>query len=313
MSNQRSASDHEGKPSILKRPTRRLKTKKRNYPLVRVIQMSPPTLVTTEPEHFRTVVQQLTGSPSSSLSLSTSLLASVASSCELSVPVSNVQANLTDMVSNYQAPFDIPHSLQNELPLQEGRLAEEEDDDDFVLLATDRDSNMEDNNNTTACHNYVHRLNISPSRAGHSQASNPDTSNYHDSFADYASTTSTMSCNGVASSSSRFSISACFEELEGLVDPFHEAQSDSKESRSAGDPAQSCCSYKSLCDHGGCQWDLDAIDSLFDGVDDVPAGRLPVLAASSYSSLQGYVSHINAAAATNYGDIYNGHCQLITS
>ncbi|MCO5577091.1 hypothetical protein L7F22_030913 [Adiantum nelumboides] len=313
MSNQRSASDHKGKPSILKRPISKLKAKKSNYPLVRVIQMSPPTLVTTEPEHFRTVVQQLTGSPSSSLSLSTSLLASVASSCELSVPVSNVQANLTDMVSNYHAPLDNRHSLQNELPLQEGRLAEEEDDDDFVLLATDRDRNMEDSNViTTAYHTYVHRLNISPSRAGHSQASNPDPSNYHDSFnGDHASTTSMMSCHGAASSSSRFSISACFEELEGLVDPF-EAQSDSKESRSTGNPAQGC-SYKLSCDHGGCHWDVDAIDSLFDGVDDVAAGRLPLLAANSYSSLQGYVSHINAAAVTNYGDIYNGHYQLITS
>ncbi|KAH7297118.1 hypothetical protein KP509_26G054500 [Ceratopteris richardii] len=56
--------------AILRRNAKcKVKGRKMTHPLVRVIQMSPPTLVKVEPEEFKRVVQTLTGTPSFSSSI----------------------------------------------------------------------------------------------------------------------------------------------------------------------------------------------------------------------------------------------------
>lgn len=270
---------------FFKRPISKVKAKK-GFPLVRVIQMSPPTLVTTRPEDFRSVVQKLTGSPSSSPKSSSS----ASSSCR-----DSTQTTMRMTSSHHRASsIDISRGFQNtKLPLvmQRESRADEEADDDFVLLSTDHDSTGGNDNATYDA--FKRRLNSSHHKPGVFATSHENSG--HD-ILDSAAPHSTASDHAAPSSiSPRFSMAACFEGLEGLPDPF-EAQSASKPSSSTNDPQ---CSY-TMYNDDNCPWNLGAVEDFFQAMDEVAVdqGR-PSESASSNSSLQSY-----------NGD---GYCQLITS
>lgn len=228
--------------SVMKGSITKLKptvSNKKGFPLVRVIQMSSPTLVTTKPEDFMSVVQQLTGSPSSYK--------------HATFPLQDTSSLVT--------PLDFGEEEPMNMHLQRRFLVDEDSTSPLQLAAFDCEWPLQH-------HECIHEA--TPWHTGGDSSWQRDCSTFNDEYCSsdpisielMSESGHSRSSGSVESSSiSCLSMDACFSELSKLA--------------SSADP----CEVQSLQNHGSPDlyhvedsrdspglWDLQKIHEIFYGI-----------------------------------------------